>query len=683
MNEAIAELGQQLSSEDPYDRESSALELAELEDPDAAPFLVRALEDEAAPVRRWGAYGLAKLGRQEHVPALRQLLEKDEDPRVRIQAAYGLAKQGERGALEKLSQYLADPLSDVRREAATMLISLSDPAPVKAVLKPLLKGKHEPSRAWAAALLHSLGEQEAFQTWHDALASSEARRDAVLAVPLMREPRSVREVLRLLAELPQEELEAAEAEEPALLDLLCDALRLSGLELLLDSDTDDALRADLLILIGRHRMLIPELVSDIVEAFSQRPHDKVGRELAELLQERDPEERGGFFVNIAPLFPKAALPALADLKGPDREGVLRMLAEVAREAAGEDPDLVALTVELRTTPYGHHFEGLPTEPVTRDEELPEGEEEWDGVTQEQAIPDEADLLEGEETPAEDDEGWVESVPPEAELVAQRALVLGGLLKRLGLEERLAKGKDPAAKEEILRLQKWMDEEGLFSTLGVTGMELLEAEPGSWSPEDRQSVAWSAEELQFLLWAMKQGKLPPVEARVEPAPLLERLPLLKDPQPFLESAERRPLEEVQAQRDRWETLLECARYESFARGIAADPSIAEGDPDLEVLLESAEEVGFDRKGITASQGKTQAMVEGLRHWAHHLIADLQKEGLLPGTPGEGLVFQGKRPRDMDETTLAALLAMAYGRFQALEWLAAGGEALPEGEEEEAG
>jgi hypothetical protein len=302
-------------------------------------------------------------------------------------------------------------------------------------------------------------------------------------------------------------------------------------------------------------------------------------------------------------------------------------------------------------------------------------------TQEIQIPEEA----FEEEPTGEEEEWVPTVPPEPGAVAQRALVLGGLLLRVALEERLARGKDPAAREEILGLQQWMDAEGLLSTLGtLSGLELFEQEPGAWSVEERQSAAWSAEVLHLLLWALKQGKLPPLEARVEAAPLLERLPLLKDPQPFLASAELRPAEEVEAQRDRWEVLLECARYESFARGIAADPELGEGDPDVELLLESAEEVGFDRKGTAARFGRAKAAVEGLRHWSRHLVTHLQQEGLLPGKPGEGLLFQGKRLHEMDEATLASLLGLAHGRFEALEWLAAGDAVPPETEgEDEAG
>lgn len=704
MNEAIRELGQQLDSKDAYERETSALELAELEDPQTAPLLTRALEDEEASVRRWGAYGLAKLGRPEHAQALRRAWEKDANPRVRVQAAAGLARLGEKAALEKLPQYLSAPSLDVRRDAAEVLFALPGPPPLRTLLKPLLSAKNEPARAWAAAMLHTLGEAEAFARWRGALASPEGRVDAVLSAPLMREPRAARELLRLLVELSQEELEATE-QDVTIQEMLGKALQLSGLDTLLGgAEADEELRADLLTLLGRHPHLVPELTEELIEFLSQSPPEKLGRELAQLLSAQEREERASIFAVLAPLFPQAAPSTLIEMKGAEREEALQAVARAAAEAAGQDPRLVELTEKLRATPYRHHFEGLPTGPQPRKAKRPRADtsavrtiEEMPAittatVTREMEIPlvdpltrtptQELELptvgLAGSRE--EGEEEWDPTIPPEPAAVAQRALVIGGLLRRLALEERLARAKDAAAREELLRIQRWMEEEGLFATVGVTGLELLESEPGSWSEEDRQSISWNAEELHLLLWALKQGKLPPLEARVEAAPLLERLPLLKDPQPFLESAELRFGEEIEAQRDRWEVLLECARYESLARGIAADPSIAEGDPDLELLLESAEEVGFDRRGTAAKHGKARAAAEGLRHWSRHRVTQLQEEGLLPGKPGEGLVLQGKRLQELSDDALATLLALAHGRFQALEWLAAGDVILPEGEDE---
>jgi len=707
MNEAIRALGQQLDSDDPYERETSTLELAELEDPEAAPFLTHALEDATATVRRWGAYGLAKLGGSEHVPALRRVLEKDPDLRVRVQAAGGLARLGDKGALEKLSQYLGGPSLEVRRDAAEMLLAQPDPAALRPLLKPLLAARDERVRVWAAAVLHTVGEPEAFPKWRSALAPLESRIDAVLAVPLMREARAVRELLRLMAEMPSAGFEASAGAEPSLLSLLADALRLSGVDILLgDADADEALREDLFILLARHPHLIPEHVDDIAEALSQREPEQLGAELAHLLSEQEREERARLFAALAPFFPEAALPTLVELRGPDREAALRAVAQAARDAAGEDRRLVKLSEALKATVYAHYFEGVPTRAtsrkpqrprekdttaaqtiqempaislpsatVTREMEVPVDDELSRSATQEIQIPDAA----FEEEAAEEEE-WLPTVPPESDAVAQRALVLGGLLRRMALEERLARGKDPAAQEEIAHLHRWMVAEGFFSTLGITGLELLESDPGTWSEEDRQSVAWSAEDLHLLLWALKQEKLPPLEARAGAAPLLTRLPLLKNPQAFLESAELRLAEEVAAQRDRWDVLLECARYESLARGIASDPALAEGDPDLELVLESAEEVGFDRKGAAAKLGKARAAVEGLRHWSRHLLSQLQEEGMLPGKPGEGLTFQGKRLHELDEPTLGVLLGLAHGRFQILEWLAEGDAVLPEGEEE---
>jgi len=707
MNEAIRALGQQLDSDDPYERETSALELAELEDPETAPFLTHALEDEEAAVRRWGTYGLAKLGGSEHVPALRRVLDKDPDLRVRVQAAAGLARQGDKGALEKLAQYLGAPSLEVRRDAAEMLLLQPDPAVLRPLLKPLLASRDERVRAWAAAVLHTVGEPEAFPKWRSALASQESLIDAVLAVPLMREARAVRELVRLMAERPPEGFDTSEDAGPSLLTLLADALRLSGVDILLGgSEPDPALRTDLFILLARHPHLIAEHLEDITVALSQRSPEQLGAELAQFLSEHEREERAQLFAALTPVFPEAALPTLVELRGPDREAALRAVAQAARDAAGEDRRLVKLTEVMKATLYAPYFEGVPTRAtsrkpqrpkekdttaaqtiqempavslpssatVTREMEVPVDDELSRSATLEIQIPEEA----FEEEPAEEE--WLPTEPPEADAVAQRALVLGGLLRRLALEERLARGKDPAAREESLQLHRWMGAEGLLSTLGVIGMEMLESEPGTWSEEDRQSVAWSAEDLHLLLWALKQEKLPPLEARTEAAPLLARLPLLKKAQAFLEAAELRLADEVAAQRDRWNVLLECARYESLARGIASDPVLAEGDPDLELVLESAEEVGFDRKGASSKLGRARAAVEGLRHWSRHLLGQLQEEGMLPGKPGEGLMFQGKRLHELDETTLGVLLGLAHGRFQVLEWVAEGDAVLPEGDEE---
>jgi HEAT repeat protein len=284
------------------------------------------------------------------VPGLRRVLDKDPDLRVRVQAAAGLARLGDKGALEKLAQYLGAPSLEVRRDAAEMLLSQPDPGALRSMLKPLLAARDERVRAWAAAVLHTVGEPEAFPKWLGALASQESLIDAILAVPLMQEARAVRELLRLMAELPPEGFEASESAAPSLLGLLADALRLSGVDILLGgSEADQALRADLFVLLARHPHLIAEHVDDIAEALSQRSPEQLGAELAQLLSEHEREERAQLFAALAPFFPEAALPTLVELRGPDRESALRALAQSARDAAGEDRRLVKLTEVLKAT----------------------------------------------------------------------------------------------------------------------------------------------------------------------------------------------------------------------------------------------------------------------------------------------------------------------------------------------
>lgn len=609
-----------------------------------------------------------------------------------------------RSALERLVQLLKAPSLNTRRDAAEALLQLPEPAALKPLLQPLLTSPELGSQAWGAGLLHALGEPEAYAKWRGTVVSPESRRDAVGVAPFMKEPRAVRELLRLLGELTQEELSATEGDGPSLAEHMTHALRLVGLELVLGGEAEESLRADLLLLLGRHQSLIPELIDDVLQFLHQLPPMDLGRELAALLFEQEREERGDLFMAITTLSTGLAVPALEAMGHRDREEVLDAVLAALERAQGEDSALQALGEVLSESVHGERFEGLFQEAGTQEQELPEDDaEDPDAarptlkipaispvsstmtlemriVTEEPSSPTMEFELPGQDTGEDEEEDWILPKEPEAEAVAQRALVAGALLRRLALEERLARGKDPAAKEEIQRLQQWMDEEGLFSTLGFTGLELFETAPGTWPEENRQAVAWSAEELQLLLWSLKQGKLPPPEARVDAAPLLERLPLMKDPQPFLSTAERRSLEEVEAQRNRWEVMLDCARYESFARGILADASLAEGDPELDGLLDSAEAEGFDRARLENKHGKARAAVEGLRFWMRFLVTQLQKEGLMGGKPGDELLFQGKRLMDLDEAGLALLLGLSHGRSQALGWLVEGGGEVPDDEDE---
>ena len=71
MTAELEDLARGLADAELTVREQTAQELAELESEDAIPFLIHALEDDAASVRMWGAYGMTRLARPEDLEFLR------------------------------------------------------------------------------------------------------------------------------------------------------------------------------------------------------------------------------------------------------------------------------------------------------------------------------------------------------------------------------------------------------------------------------------------------------------------------------------------------------------------------------------------------------------------------------------------------------------------------------------
>lgn len=251
-------------------------------------------------------------------------------------------------------------------------------------------------------------------------------------------------------------------------------------------------------------------------------------------------------------------------------------------------------------------------------------------------------------------------PPEADSVALRGLAAAGLLRRLELERKQA----PAAAQAALRA--WLEQNGLFANLGPEGFALFEAAPGSWSAEDHEAVAWAAEELAVLAWALSLRELPPPFERAAAAPLLEVFPGEGPAEPFSLAAKLKPLETVELEQALYDALVVAARTEVWARAIAEDPTLAEGDEDLEALLQEAAEDGFALERLAADQGAAAAAVQGLRHVGQKLLADLFSEG----SPHRAAAFAPTRLAGLDEEALALFLATAQLRAQALAWLLEG-------------
>ena len=291
----------------------------------------------------------------------------------------------------------------------------------------------------------------------------------------------------------------------------------------------------------------------------------------------------------------------------------------------------------------------------------------------QALPDPAAEAKTQETPvapapsggdAEDDEAGDEApgAPPDADVVALRALALGALLRRLEMEQRTAPLK------EIESLQAWVDEHGLYAHFGSGAFDLFDAAPSEWTDEDRAHAAWVAEELYVLRWALGQLPLPDVFSRADASAALEGLPLLAVPDTFTSKAERRPLELVEAQQVFQELLYDAAQTEAWARTILAAPEFTADDPDLYERLQEAAADGFELADVTRRKGAQAAAVEGLRWLTRQLLLPLFESG----SPHVAQAFEPGKLATLPDESLALVLATARLRSDALAWLTEGDE-----------
>lgn len=253
-------------------------------------------------------------------------------------------------------------------------------------------------------------------------------------------------------------------------------------------------------------------------------------------------------------------------------------------------------------------------------------------------------------------------PPEADVVASRALMIAALAERAALES----SKDLT---KHTQLTKWVERFGLYGNLGESGAELFDAELGSWTDEDVDTVSWASEELQVLLWALQRAELTGPTTRVEPRELMVTLPLLKDAEAFLEQSVLRSADEIEATHALHEALLEAVRSEVYARSILEDPASLEVDEELEELLGAISERGFDRASA-AKKGKHHEAVEGLRFWLRTLLEELFGEA----SPHLAYTLDAAKLVSLDDASLAMVLGTVQARADALAWLIEGDEEI---------
>lgn len=263
-----------------------------------------------------------------------------------------------------------------------------------------------------------------------------------------------------------------------------------------------------------------------------------------------------------------------------------------------------------------------------------------------------------ETVAEPDDDAEESgAPPEPDTVALRTLAVASLLRRLELESRNAPLK------EVEQLEAWVEEHGLHASFGAAAVELFDAPPGEWTEDDVASVGWAAEELAVLAWALNRAELPPMFARADVKPVLATLPRSGDLTAFVGSASLRDSDVIEERCALYDTLEEAARAETWARGIAEDPSLAEDEESLEAVFEALVDEGFDRAAVTSARGPQGAAVDALKQWSQVLLTQL----FSSGSPHAADAFDAKKLSTLDDEALGTFLATSQLRAATLAWL----------------
>lgn len=712
----LGQLAEGLADEDPGVREDCAQRLANLRHREAATYLRHALDDDEESVRMWGAYGLGLLARSEDQGELQRAMREDESPLVRLWATFGCAHAGDVYAAHALVEMLDLPDLELRSNAVDALVTLSDPSTVRPLLERRLSSTDERRRVWAAAILHRWGHRGAFELWREGLLHPRTRVHAALVSPYLQSDVAARELVRVGAELPTEELEApvAAANDLPLAELLSTPLLELGLDALLQratagKDADEALRADLLLMALRTPYADPEVVARLFEHIGQKPVETLGAWFSDVMLEQSPPERLRLLARITDFAPETIVPALERFGGEDRDRIFDLMADAAGAPSHANALLSPLLELLRTSPWSEQLADLPDDPwaVLEVEAVPPPEDEEapiGPIIERMAAGEEVEpqdraraeaLLQELEMTAEEfavavsaEEGGAEAVePPTGERAALRALCLAAVVDRAMREQALAEGRLDAAgaAEASVASRAWLSSSpGLEASLTQTERALLDAAPGAWSTADAAAAPASIEALAMLLWSTQSDVTAPPspDAPSSAGEVMSQLPVYRAFDAFVGAATQVDSDTLDGLHELYETLLWRAEQEETARRLLNGEEVSL-PLDEEALLE---ELRAGAAGRTESEttDRPNLLAEALRLLGRRAAQRLAEAGLVMLRSGD-FGFMGQPVSALDDALLGQLRGMAEQRFRALVWLAGGGDwdALAGGSEEDPG
>lgn len=138
------------------------------------------------------------------------------------------------------------------------------------------------------------------------------------------------------------------------------------------------------------------------------------------------------------------------------------------------------------------------------------------------------------------------MPPDAERVARRAMVLSAVVCRSNSDH------DPANPDAIdlwERLKRWVERLGLDGEMEPAERDMLYAPLGSLDEKRRIRATWDVEGLAILAWALGRFPFPAHDEQVDAYELTDSLALLSDDAfDILQSPELRSADELDACRE---------------------------------------------------------------------------------------------------------------------------------------
>ena len=231
----------------------------------------------------------------------------------------------------------------------------------------------------------------------------------------------------------------------------------------------------------------------------------------------------------------------------------------------------------------------------------------------------------------------------ARTVAYRALCLGTLLRRNGLElgmrsvgdlpDTIQEGWKREHEGILQHLKTWVIEEKILGYFSPEERLLLDAELGDWQQLDTAKISWRCESLGTMLWALEIVDSPYYDTQFDTDSLLEPLDLLNPTIDFI-----------------WQATLREADVIHDARHLA--------------------QKWHWRASITQKQEHNAPLPEGVLSYAE-LIKQVAEEtyakGNLPEIIEDDFPVMGKAYAQLEDSEYNTISSIAKERHYALGWL----------------